>query len=318
MATARVPEIFEIVIIAAPPSESGLRQHIASVDWMRGNKPSGQLSASSHQQEARRLPTGYHQVMERPRPIWLKIIDWVTTIPMLIAFGTTLVLGDIAARLARLFGFRPMEVAIGAAQRVLIWTFRISGVRLTVDRHPDVLPGKGYIFLSNHQSLFDVPIFGGILFSNYPKYVAKKELANWIPLISFNLKHGGNVLIDRGNRIEAVRAIKEFGATCEERNVSAVIFPEGTRSRDGNLREFRTAGAAMLLDAAPSLEIVHTTIDGSWKLLRNKMFPIPFGTRVRIKFDAPIDRAPDVDSSSLVAAAREQIQANLDIWRLPA
>ena len=253
--------------------------------------------------------------MDTKRPFWLKVIDWVTTIPMLIAFGTTLVLGDVAARLARLFGIRPMEVALGAAQRVLIWTFRISGVRLTIDRHPDVLPGKGYIFLSNHQSLFDVPIFGGILFSNYPKYVAKKELANWIPLISFNLKHGGNVLIDRGNRIEAVRAIKEFGATCEERDVSAVIFPEGTRSRDGNLREFRTAGAAMLLDAAPSLPIVHTTIDGSWKLLRNKMFPIPFGTRVRIRFDGPIERALDDKASDLISAARREIDSNLSRWR---
>ena len=108
------------------------------------------------------LSTGrYDQSMAAPRPLWLKAVDWITTIPMLIAFGTTLVLGDIAARIARLFGMRPMEVAIGAAQRVLIWTFRISGVRLTIDRHPGVLPGKGYIFLSNHQSLFDVPIFGG-------------------------------------------------------------------------------------------------------------------------------------------------------------
>ncbi len=252
--------------------------------------------------------------MSSSRPAWLTAVDWVTTVPMLIAFGITLVLGDLGARLARLFGLRAMEVAVGVAQRALIWCFRISGVRLTVERHPDVVPGRGYVFISNHQSLFDVPIFGGILFTNYPKYVAKKELGKWIPLISFNLKHGGNVLIDRDNRVEAVRAIRDFGATCERRNVSAVIFPEGTRSRDGRLREFRTAGAVMLLDAAPSLPVVPATIDGSWKLLINKMFPIPFGTRVRIRFGEPIPRE-GTKAADLVEVARERISATLDEWR---
>ena len=259
-------------------------------------------------------PVGTINAMDRPRPLWLKAIDWITTIPMVIAFGTTLVLGDVAARIARLFGFRPMEIAIGAAQRVLIWTFRISGVRLTIDRHPEVLPGKGYVFLSNHQSLFDVPIFGGILFSNYPKYVAKKELANWVPLISFNLKHGGNVLIDRGNRLEAVKAISDFGAICEERDVSAVIFPEGTRSRDGSLKEFRRAGAAVLLDAAPTMTVVPTAIDGSWRLLMNKMFPVPFGTRVRIKFHKPIERELG-DAKALIDTCQAIIAGTIDEWR---
>lgn len=253
--------------------------------------------------------------METGRPLWLKAIDWLTTIPMLIAFGLALLLGDVSARIARLFGIRPMEIAIGAAQRVLIWTFRISGVRLSVDRHPTVTARKGYIFISNHQSLFDVPIFGGILFSNYPKYVAKKELANWIPLISFNLKHGGNVLIDRKNRAESIRAIREFAATCQQRDVSAVIFPEGTRSRNGELREFKTAGSSVLLEAAPDLPIVPTTIDGSWRLLINRMFPIPFGTRVRISFGEPIERTGQ-SPEDLVAAAEQRIARQLDRWRL--
>ncbi|MDF1596234.1 MAG: lysophospholipid acyltransferase family protein [Acidimicrobiia bacterium] len=252
--------------------------------------------------------------MEQSRPLWLRCIDWVTTIPMVVAFGTTLVLGDICARIARLFSLRAMEIAVGAAQRVLIWTFRISGVRLTVERDPAVLAGRGYIFLSNHQSLFDVPIFGGLLFSNYPKYVAKIELAKWIPLISFNLKRGGNVIIDRGNRIDSVRAIAAFAATCQQRDVSAVIFPEGTRSRDGALKDFRKAGTAVLLDAAPTLPVVPTTIDGSWRLLINKMFPIPFGTKVRVRFGVPIERRAD-DAGTMLDVARSEIARTLDEWR---
>jgi 1-acyl-sn-glycerol-3-phosphate acyltransferase len=252
--------------------------------------------------------------MEQSRPLWLRCIDWVTTIPMVIAFGTTLVLGDICARIARLFSLRAMEIAVGAAQRVLIWTFRISGVRLTVERDPAVHAKRGYIFLSNHQSLFDVPIFGGLLFSNYPKYVAKVELANWIPLISFNLKRGGNVIIDRGNRVDSVHAIAAFAATCQQRDVSAVMFPEGTRSRDGTLQDFRKAGTAVLLDAAPDLLVVPTTIDGSWRLLINKMFPIPFGTKVRVRFGVPIERQPD-DTGTIMEEARFEISRTLDEWR---
>lgn len=253
--------------------------------------------------------------MERQRHIWLRIVDWITTIPTLLAFVLTLALGDIAARIARLFGLRAMEVAVGIAQRALIWTFRISGVRLTVERPPSVLARRGYIFLSNHQSLFDVPIFGGLLFSNYPKYVAKKELGKWIPLISFNLRQGGNVIIDRGNKIEAVRAISDFARTCQERDVSAVIFPEGTRSRDGNIQEFRKAGTVVLLDAAPKMAVVPTAIDGSWKLLTNKMFPIPFGTKVRIRFGEPIEREAADDAGAIIEASREQISRTLDEWR---
>lgn len=242
-------------------------------------------------------------------------LNWITTIPTLMAFGATLLVSDVVLRIARLFGPHPMEVAAGIAQRMLILCFRISGTSITVDRHPEVEHRRGYIFLSNHQSLFDIPIFGGLLFNNYPKYVAKRELGKWIPLVSYNLRRGGNALIDRANRVQAVQAIKELGSACQERGVSAVMFPEGSRSRDGALKIFRSSGTRALLQSAPELPVVPTAIDGSWRLLENKMMPIPFGTKIRVRFCAPIDRSGTESTSDVLNEARDRIAASLDQWR---
>lgn len=243
------------------------------------------------------------------------IVSWLFTIPTLLLFFGALLVGDVALRIARLFGDRPMEVTAGAIQRVLMWTFLVSGTRFVIERSPLVEERQGYLFVSNHQSLIDIPLFGGVLFSNYPKYVAKRELGRWLPTISFNLRRGGNVLIDRANRLQAMRAIRDFGNTVQQRGVSAVLFPEGSRSRDGELKEFRPGGLAALLRAADEMPVVPTVIDGSWKLLRHKMMPIPFGTRVRIRFLDPIQRVPGEDVADLLARVRGEIETVLDTWR---
>jgi 1-acyl-sn-glycerol-3-phosphate acyltransferase len=244
-----------------------------------------------------------------------RAIDWIFTIPFLIGFGLTLAVFELIARIARLCGLRPMELTMGVMQRILLWLFRITGARLTVERSKAIRGRTGYVLISNHQSLFDVPIFGGLLFSNYPKYVAKRELGRWLPAVSFNLTHGGNALIDRDDPRQALRAIKELGAECQKRSTAVVIFPEGTRSRDGVLGEFRVSGALTLLKAAPDLAVVPTTIDGSWELLRHKMFPLPFGTKIRVRFGDPIERLAGEDLSELVERARDEIAATLQEWR---
>jgi 1-acyl-sn-glycerol-3-phosphate acyltransferase len=244
-----------------------------------------------------------------------RVIDWIFTVPFLVAFGLTLVVFEPIARIARMFGLRPMEVTMGVMQRVLLVVFRISGTRLKVERSPLVLPRTGYVLVSNHQSLFDVPIFGGLLFSNYPKYVSKRELGRWLPSISFNLTHGGNALIDRGDPVQAREAIRELGEAASKRDVAVVIFPEGTRSRDGRLRPFRSGGLKELLDAAPTLLVVPVAIDGAWELLRHKLFPVPFGTTVRVRFADPLDRIDGDDPAQLLSRARTVIEDTLADWR---
>lgn len=257
-----------------------------------------------------RVSTKEGEKGDRPR-----LIDWIFTIPFLFAFGLTLLVFDPLQRLARLFGQRPQEIVAGALQTVLIQTFRLSGMRLEVERSPEVKPNTPYVIISNHQSMFDVPIFGGLLFTNYPKYVSKRSLGNWIPSISYNLRRGGNALIDRGDRDQAQGEIRALGERAEARGVSAVIYPEGTRSRDGQLRPFKPAGTMTLLRAAPRLAVVPATIDGSWRLLRYNLLPIPFGVTVRVRFSDPIPRTRGEDAAHLLEQAHGEIRATLARWR---
>jgi 1-acyl-sn-glycerol-3-phosphate acyltransferase len=230
-------------------------------------------------------------------------------------FGGLLLIFDPLQRIARLFGQRPQENVVGALQWCLLSSLRVCGTRVSVERNPGVLPRTPYVLIANHQSMFDIPIFGALLFSNYPKYVSKRELARFIPSISYNLRRGGNALIDRNDRAGAERAIRELGRMAQEREVSAVIYPEGTRARSGELGPFRPKGSLALLEAAPDLAVVPVVIDGSWRLLAHNLFPVPRGTRIRIRFGEPIPRDGSLTDSQTLEASHEVIERTLQEWR---
>ncbi len=242
-------------------------------------------------------------------------MDWLFTPLFLLAFGLTLLVFDPLQRIARLFGQRPQELVAGALQSTLVAAFRLCGTRLAVQRSPAVRPRTGYLLIANHQSMFDIPILGALLFSNFPKYVSKRELASWIPSISYNLRRGGNAIIDRKDREQATRTIRELGERVQARGVSAVIYPEGTRARGGELGPFKPAGALALLSAAPELPVVPVAIDESWRLLRFNLLPVPFGTRVRVFIGDPIERRPGEDPQALLLECRRQIEKTLADWR---
>lgn len=237
-----------------------------------------------------------------------KVLSWIITIPFAIGFGVLLLIFDIAGRLVRPFSFRAFEWVMAWLQWSLLRLFEIFGTDIEIERPPDLSPGTGYAILSNHQSMLDIVMIGGILVSNFPKYVAKKELSNWIPSISLNLKWGGNALIDRDDPRQSIRAIRDMARRAQERGVSAVIFPEGSRSRDGNLLPFKTAGAKSLLKAADRLPVVPAVIAGSWQL--NRLFPFKPGAKVRITFGSPIPRSPG-DESDIVRQVEAWMQRQL-------
>jgi 1-acyl-sn-glycerol-3-phosphate acyltransferase len=226
-----------------------------------------------------------------------KILSWALTVPFAIGFGLILLIFDIAGRVVRPFSMRGFERTMASLQWSLLRLFQLFGTRIDVERPADVKPSTAYAILSNHQSMLDIVMIGGTLFSNFPKYVAKKELSHWIPSVSLNLKWGGNALIDRGDARQALRAIKEMGETAQRRGVSAVIFPEGKRSRDGQLLPFKPAGARTMLKAADQLPVVPAIVSGSWRL--NRLFPFTTGVNVKIKFGSPISRKPGDDAEIL-------------------
>jgi len=243
------------------------------------------------------------------------LVSWLTTLVFLPAFGLVMVVFDVAQRIAYLFGSRPQEYVAGAVQWMLVKTFGICGTRVVVERAPEVRSWTSYIIVSNHQSMFDIAILGGTLFSNFPKYISKRSLGSWIPTVSFNLRVGGHVLIDRGDAPQAIAAIRELGRRVDAGRCSAMIFPEGTRARAGELGRFKPAGTLALLEEAPHTPVVPVTIDDSWRLLRHNYLPVPFGTRVRVRLGAPIPRRADEDRDALIEQVRGEIAATLDRWR---
>jgi 1-acyl-sn-glycerol-3-phosphate acyltransferase len=195
---------------------------------------------------------------------------------------------------------------------------RLAGIRVEVERSPNIKPRTSYIIVSNHQSMFDIPVFGWQFFTNFPKYISKLELAKWIPAISVQLRRGGHALIDRKDRESAVKAIHKLAHEVVAYGCSAVIYPEGTRARSGELAPFKPVGTVTLLMAAPDAPVVPVCIDSSWRIMQHGMKPIPWGIRMRFWAGDPIERQPGEDPYAIVAECERQIRDTMARFRSEA
>ncbi len=239
------------------------------------------------------------------------ILDWIGTLLFLPVFALILLVFEVVQRIAKACGQRPHDYSVACLTTSLVAAFRITGLRLYVERDPRVRSHRPYVIISNHQSMFDIVLLGYLFFTNFPKYVSKRELARRIPSVSYNLRRGGNALINRDDPTQALAAIRALGTRVEQNGVSAVIFPEGTRARRGELGPFKPRGSLALLESTPTTEIVPVTIDNSWQLMRANFFPVPFGTRIRVRIGAPIERHPDENHEMLLERVRGTIAAAL-------
>jgi 1-acyl-sn-glycerol-3-phosphate acyltransferase len=240
-----------------------------------------------------------------------RVLDWATTLLFLPVFAVVLLVFEVVQRVAKAFGKRAHDYAVAGLCTSLVGAFRITGLGLRVERSPAVRSHHSYLIISNHQSMFDIALLGYLFFTNFPKFVSKRELARRIPSVSYNLKRGGNALIDRGDAEQAVGAIRALGERVERNGVSAVIFREGTRARHGALGAFKPRGSLALLEAAPATAIVPVAIDESWHLMRSNFLPIPFGVRIHVHIGDPIQRRPGEDHAELLERVRDEIAAAL-------
>lgn len=236
-----------------------------------------------------------------------KAIGWLLTPLHIIVFVTVLLVFHAAQVIAWRIGYSAHKRIVDCLNLCVLATLRIMGTRIEVrceHRLPDDTP---LIIVANHQSMYDIPLLGWTFRRHHPKYVAKIELAKGLPSISYNLRHGGSVLIDREDPRAAMRAIQKFGRKVEENRFAACIFPEGTRARDGVMKAFNSAGLMSLMRVMPSAAIVPVAIDGSWQLLRYRMRPIPFGVRLRCSVLAPIHQR-EGSAREIVAIAESRIR----------
>ncbi|MFD2863245.1 lysophospholipid acyltransferase family protein [Mucilaginibacter antarcticus] len=134
--------------------------------------------------------------------------------------------------------------------------------------------GRPMIFISNHQSFLDIPPLIYYLRPYHVKFVSKIELTRGVPSISFNLKYGGGANIDRNDPRQSLMEIGKLGTRMKENNWSAVIFPEGTRSKTGNVKPFQAGGIAIILKKCPNALIVPIAINRSWEMIRYGLYPL--------------------------------------------
>lgn len=157
-----------------------------------------------------------------------------------------------------------------------------SAVRLTASYDPALEPGKSYVFLCNHQSLFDIPV----LLTTCPgqvRMMAKRSLFR-IPLFGWGLYAGGFIPIDRGDRSTARQSFASALARIKA-GTSILLFPEGTRAMAGTLLPFQRGG--FLLAMKTGLPIVPVGIRGSRAVQRKGSFAIRPGP-IEIRYGAPI------------------------------
>lgn len=195
-----------------------------------------------------------------------------------------------------------------------VWVFRMarlwsrgmlaaSGLRLEVSGQPCLDASRCYVFMSNHQSLYDIPA----LIATLPLpavFFAKRSLFQ-IPIFGWALKAGGFISIDRHDRSGAKES---FGQAVEtlRKGRSTVIFPEGTRSLDGELLPFERGG--FLLAIKSGAAIVPAGIRGTLEVRRRGGWKITPGT-IRVEYGRPIDTSGYTTRSrgELVDSVRKEI-----------
>ncbi|RMG44424.1 MAG: 1-acyl-sn-glycerol-3-phosphate acyltransferase [Candidatus Dadabacteria bacterium] len=210
---------------------------------------------------------------------WRIALGWVVTPFFDLFFILILLVFHPFLVIARLLGYLPHKLLLDCMNFCLIQNFKVAGTFVSVNIEDYPPKGRPLIIVSNHQSMYDIPVIMWVLRDWHPKFIAKKELGRWLPSISFSLRHMGSVLIDRKDPKQAIPAIEDFGRQIEKNCWAACIFPEGTRARDGQMKKFKSSGIKTLLKTIPSAYITPVVIEGSWEMLRYKLFPIPFGCR---------------------------------------
>ena len=174
-----------------------------------------------------------------------------------------------------------------------------------------------YLIVSNHQSLLDIVVHMNYYNGTRLRFVAKKELGNKVPLVSAMLKSGKHCLLQRtGSPAQAMKAVDKFAVHILKNNLIPVIFPEGSRSKNGNLGTFHAAGFRRLLNEAP-MPVAVFALDGGWQISSiTKFIKNLKGGCYRIKllkvYDAPSTKEEQV---RILEESKVLIQKQLDEWR---
>lgn len=219
----------------------------------------------------------------------LKLISYPLSVIYYILFGITLgVFHPVQWVCFNLFGYKAHKKSVDWLNFFLVANTYVLGTRYRIENLQLLPKNTPLIIAANHQSMYDITSLGWFMRSVHPKFVSKMELGKGIPSISYNLNHGGSVLIDRKDARQSLSAIKKMGEYIEKYKRTAVIFPEGTRSKTGKPRQFAENGLKILSKFAPSAYVVPVTINNSWKMTRWGSFPLGLGNKITLTIHQPL------------------------------
>jgi len=218
-----------------------------------------------------------------------KLISYPFSIIYYLLFGSTLVFFHLVQWVCfNLFGYTAHKRSVDVLSFFLVANTYVLGTRYKVYNLDKLPAGVPLIIASNHQSLYDITSICWFMRKVHPKFISKIELGKGIPSISYNLNHGGSVLIDRKDAKQSLTAIRKMAEYIETTKRAAVIFPEGTRSKTGKPRPFAENGLKILCKYAPSAYVVPVTVNNAWKVTRWGAFPLGIGSKITLTIHDPI------------------------------
>ena len=189
----------------------------------------------------------------------------------------------------------------------ILWA---SGIKVEVKGLSNLDHAEPCVFICNHQSNFDIPVLFAALPTQF-RWIAKAELFK-IPLFGWAMRGAGYISIERHNRKSA---IKSMGVAAEKikSGVSVMIFPEGTRSPDGNIGHFKKGGFILAMNAG--VPIVPLVINGTWSIMSKNSLKITPGN-VRLSILPPVDVSEYSNKNKLIDTVRDRICQEFDSGRV--
>lgn len=181
--------------------------------------------------------------------------------------------------------------------------FWLMFLPVSVDGQEHIVPGQSYVFVANHQSMFDVWLVYGWLPVIF-KWLMKAELRK-VPFVGTGCKAAGHIFIDRRNAKAAMESLKEVEKQLVN-GVCTVIFPEGTRSLNGEVGRFKRGAFQIAWDLG--LPIIPLSLDGCYEVLP-KGKPFVYRAPVHMHIGEPIDLKQFSDPNEAIEAVRNAVIA---------
>jgi len=184
----------------------------------------------------------------------------------------------------------------------------ISGIKVKITGKENVVPKTPYVFVSNHLSLFDIPVLQRYVPNDF-SFIFKKEIVK-VPIFGWQMYLGPAIVIDRQNPEKAMKSIEKAKKMLVQRKISVLLFPEGTRSKTGEMLPFKRG--AFHIAAQVGFAIIPITISGTQNLFQKKPLKINSGV-VKLEFGKPIN-ADNITSRKeeleLMTKVRDIIEEN--------